>query len=161
MKVASAVCLLLIAAAPSLAADALPATHSFSKRLPNSERRVAITEATFDDEFCFRVTGFASDGEHVAEIAVFDASGREVARVVRTVFAQGAKWIASFCPSATKDQDVPGEWWFTATLDENLVASASMMVTYGKPKVAGPAVSPAVKPEPEGYPRARKVTPKQ
>jgi hypothetical protein len=157
MRFASTLCLLLLVAAPVWAEGALPAKHKFTKRLLNSEEYVDIQSATFDDHFCISVTGFASDGEHVSEISVFDASGREVSRVVKTVFAKGAKWAAGFCPSTIKDEDVPGEWWFTVTLDDALVASASIMVTYGEPKAAEALKPPATK-EPPGYPRARRPT---
>ena len=161
MKVAIAMGLLPFVFAPVLAADALPARHKFSKRLLNSEVYVDIQSATFDDHFCFSVTGFASDGEHVSEISVFDAAGREVSRVVKTVFAKGARWGAGFCPSTIRDEDVPGEWWFTVTLDDALVTSASIMVTHGEAKPAELVVSPPARKEPPGYPRARKTSEKK
>jgi hypothetical protein len=120
----------------------MPVESVFTKRLPNSEERVKISEATFDDEFCIHVTGFASDGEHVVEIAVYDASGRETARIISPVEAKGAKWGQGFCPRAIKDIDAPGEWWFVVTLDDAPVVSASMLVKYGKPK-ASMVVPPA------------------
>jgi hypothetical protein len=150
----------LLLVAPALA-DALAAKAKFIKRIRNSEEWVDIKSASFDDKFCFDVTGFASDGEHVVEVAVFDAAGREVSRGIKTVIAKGASWSYSFCPGITKDVDTPGEWWFVATLDDALVASASMMISYGAasaaPAAAAPA-APAPKPtrkEPPRYPRAR------
>ena len=143
MKVARALCLLSLVLGSTAMANPLPAEHWFTKRLPNSEDRVRITEATFDDEFCFGVKGFASDGEHTLEIAVYDASGREKARLITPVQAKGATWQRNFCPSAISDVDVPGEWWFVATLDDTPVLSASIQVTYGKPKPSAPPKTPA------------------
>ena len=105
-----------------------PAEAVFVKRLPNSEEYVPIQEATFDDNFCIRLKGFASDGEHVAEIAIYDASGREISRFIKTVIAKGATWRLSICPSALPDVDAPGEWWFVSTLDDVPVISVSMRV---------------------------------
>jgi len=123
----------ILAAGPALA-DGLPATYKFTKRMPNTEQYVELPNATFDDHVCFEVTGFAADGEHPAEITIFDGGGREVARVFKTVTARGARWGMTFCMTPIKDEDVPGEWWFNATLDDNLAASASLMVAYGRPK---------------------------
>jgi hypothetical protein len=123
-------------------ANPLPAEHWFTKRLPNSEERVRVTEVTFDDEFSFHVKGFASDGEHRVEIAVYDASGREKARIIAPVQAKGATWHQGFCPRAIVDVDVPGEWWFAATLDDTAVISASIQISYGKPKPSVPAKTP-------------------
>lgn len=109
-----------------------PAEHSFTVRPPLSEERIKVTEATFDDELCFHVKGFASDGEHVYEIVVFDASGRETLRVTAPVLAKGAVWRGAICPSAKKDVDAPGEWWFVATIDDTPVISASISMGYGK-----------------------------
>ena len=70
MNVARALCLLSLLGGGTALANPLPAEYWFNKRLPNYEGRFKITEATFDDEFCFCVKGFASDGELTLEIAV-------------------------------------------------------------------------------------------
>lgn len=124
-----------------------PADASFFKRQPNSEEYVPIQEATFDDDICIRAKGFASDGEHSTEIAIYDASGREFGRFLKTVVAKGATWRTSVCLVPTPDVDAPGEWWFVITLDDVPVVSKSMQVKYGKPKPAPPANS-AKKPAP-------------
>lgn len=136
MKIARTLCLLSLLSGGAALANPLPAEFWFVKRPPNTEKRVKITEATFDDEFCFWVKGFASDGEHTAEITVYDASGREKARMISPVQAKGAVWRDSFCPGSIPDVDVPGEWWFVVTLDDIPVVSASIQVAYGKPKPA-------------------------
>jgi hypothetical protein len=145
MKVARAICLLSLVFAGTAWANPLPAEHWFTKRLLNSEERERITAATFDDHFCFHVKGFASDGEHTAEIVVYDAGGRETARVISPVLAKGAVWRAGFCPDPIRDVDVPGEWWFVVTLDDSPVISASIQVAYGnpKPKPGGAPKTPA------------------
>jgi hypothetical protein len=148
MKISCALGLLSFAGA--VFANPLPAEHWFTKRLLNSEEKVRITEATFDDHFCFHVKGFASDGEHMVEIAVYDASGREVARVFAPVQARGATWQRAFCPGPTVDVDVPGEWWFVVTLDDAPVTSASIQISFGKPKPGIPT-----KKSPPRDPRAR------
>lgn len=158
MRIARALCLLPVMLVGGAMANPLPAEVFFTKRLRNSEVRERITSATFDDELCLHIRGFASDGEHVTEISVFDASGREVGRYIKTVFAKGAKWRAGVCPGPVKDQDAPGEWWFTVTLDDALVASASIPVAYGEPRAAEPDANAPARKEPPGYPRARKVT---
>jgi hypothetical protein len=88
------------------------------------------------------VKGFASDGEHTVEIAVYDASGREKARVISPVQAKGAVWRDGFCPGSNVDVDVPGEWWFVVTLDDTPVISAAIQVSYGKPKPSAPPKNP-------------------
>lgn len=133
----------------------LPIEYWFDKRLPNSETWEKVTEATFDDKFCIRLKGFASDGEHTVEIVVYDATGRETARVIAPVQARGATWATGFCPQSIKDVDAPGEWWFVVTLDDQPVVSASIPVKYGKPKSDVPTSISAPKPTPvrrEGRP---------
>jgi hypothetical protein len=152
MKVARALCLLWLIVAGTVLANPLPAEHCFTKRLLNSEARERITAATFDDDFCLHVKGIASDGEHTVEIAVYDASGRETARIISPVRAKGAVWHAGFCPDATRDVDVPGEWWFVVTLDDSPVISTSIQVAYGNPK---PKPSAAPKTPGPADPRAR------
>lgn len=124
-------------------ANPMPVEYWFSKRPPFTEDRVRITDATFDDEVCLHIKGFASDGEHLSEITVFDAAGRETARLIGPVLARGATWRRSFCPAPIKDVDAPGEWWFVVTLDGMPVVSASILLAYGKPKSSAPAKSAA------------------
>ena len=143
MKVSCALGLLSLLLGNVTLANPLPAEHWFTKRLPNTEDRVKISEITFDDEFCFHVKGFASDGEHTVEIAVYDAGGREKARIIAPVRARGATWHQGFCPATNVDVDVPGEWWFVVTLDDAPVISTSIQVNYGKPKPAAPPNKPA------------------
>jgi len=142
MEFARALCLMALPFVGAAWANPPPAEYRFTKRLPNSEERVEIKAATFDDlQLCFNVVGFASDGDHAAEIAVYDASGREKARLFKTVLAKGVSWSISFCPATVKDEDAPGEWWFVATLDDTPVISASIPIAYGKPNSSVPESS--------------------
>jgi hypothetical protein len=152
MKVARALCLVSLVSGGISLANPLPAEYCFTTRLLNSEKWEKITEATFDDHFCFHVKGFASDGEHTVEIAVYDASGREKVRVIAPVLAKGATWQRGFCPSTIPDVDAPGEWWFVVTLDDSPVISASLQVAYGNPR---PKPGAAPKTPAPADPRAR------
>jgi hypothetical protein len=155
MKIARALCLLPTMLAGVALANPLPPEVWFTKRVRNSEVREKIASAAFEDELCFHIKGFASDGEHVSEISIFDAGGREIGRFVKTVFTKLTKWRAGACLTPVENEDIPGEWWFTVTLDGALVASASIMVVHGAPKAAEPAAKPQTRKEPQGYPRAR------
>ena len=110
-----------------------PATGRFERELPGSDDTVVVTSATFDDDICFKVTGFASDGEHISEIVVYDGSGREVARVIYPVTAKRARWAGGFCYRFRADRDVPGTWWYVASLDDLPAVSESIPISYGKP----------------------------
>lgn len=141
-----------------------PANAFFTKRQLNSEIREEITTAIFSDELCFHANGFASDGEHVVEVAVYDASGREVVRMIKNIITKGATWGVSFCPSPIPDVDVPGEWWFVATLDEANAVSASIPIAYSPARpvkrIATDAKVEKKKSAKEvrEYPRAREAT---
>ena len=151
MKIARALCLLALPFVGAAFANPPPAEYKFTRRLPNSEVREEIKSATYDDlEVCISLKGFASDGEHIVSITVYDASGREVAQFTQPVQAKGATWRAGACPNPIADVDAPGEWWFVVTLDDTPVVSASIPIAYGKPK---PSVRDT--PPPKSPPRPR------
>ncbi len=165
---ASWLLLLSLSASAGALANPPPAKAFFTKRPLNSEVREEVTSAIFSDELCFHASGFASDGEHLVEVAVFDAGGREVVRMVKNVTTRGATWGISFCPSPIPDVDMPGEWWFVATLDDANAVSASIPIAYSqvRPIKRIPAEAavekkqPAAKEKPvaKEYPRARQAT---
>jgi hypothetical protein len=136
MPLARAFCLNLLLLAGVAPANPMPVEAKFYKRLPNSERREIVKEANFDDDLCFSLKGFASDGEHVVEVTIFDASGREVARMIAPVLAEGATWRNVVCYGFKSNRDVPGQWWYVANLDDLPVASESINIAFGKPKPA-------------------------
>jgi len=156
MKIARALCLLALPFVGAVLANPPPAEYKFTRRLPNSEVREEIKSATYDDvEICINLKGFASDGEHIASVTVYDASGREVSQLNKLVQAKGATWRAGFCPNPIVDVDAPGEWWFVVTLDDTPVISASIPIAYGKPK---PSVRDTQPPKSQPKPRDPRAT---
>lgn len=110
-------------------ADAPFATAAFEKEVPNSDERVPITSATFNDFVCFVVTDVSTpDGDHSYRLVIYDGAGNEVHQSVNRVTATDHKWRYATCVTYKKNRDKPGTWWYVAELDDQPLVSKELVV---------------------------------
>lgn len=120
---------ILLAALPALllAADQR-GSASFFKESPDSDARIPITSATFDDKVFFQVEIAASDGDHSLEFNIYDGSGRQVLYAERAVVASGNNVTSLLSYGFDAQRDAPGTWWYVAALDNEIAVSKSLRV---------------------------------
>jgi hypothetical protein len=101
----------------------------FTRTEKNADKHFSIAKAKLTDTVYFGVAITIANGDHVFEVTVYDGSGREVYRSENAVFAK-ARTVQrlthyGFDPS----RDVPGEWWYVASIDKQIVVSMMLPVS--------------------------------
>ena len=126
----TAAILILLVCWPSLASTAGPTGDgSFYKQFRGTERRTAVTTATFADKIYFDFVIDAEDGEHPLQVNIYDGEGREVLNAQSTLVVSDGRGRAGISYGFKRGRDAPGTWWYVVALDGTIAVSSSIAVS--------------------------------